>query len=60
MSNYKLNISILDLNKYIGHLDIHTSTTSSGINQAIRKGNVVALDMVNPQLSVHHDPRADV
>ncbi len=41
-------------------LECAFSTTSSGINQAIRKGNVVALDMVNPQLSVHHDPRADV
>ncbi len=32
---------------------------ASGINQTIRTGNVVALDMAIPQLAVHHDPRAD-
>ncbi len=33
--------------------------SASGINQTIRTGNVVALDMAIPQLAVHHDPRAD-
>ncbi len=33
--------------------------SASGMNKAIRTGNLVALDMANPQLSVHHDPRAD-
>ena len=33
--------------------------SASGMNKAIRTGNLLALDMANPQLSVHHDPRAD-
>ncbi len=35
-------------------------TAANGLQHVIRAGNIVALDVADPQISVHHDYRADI
>ncbi len=35
-------------------------TAANGLQHVIRAGNIVALDVADPQISVRHDYRADI